>query len=106
MWQYCELDKENEKETWKSDPVWLSLRNRAAGSLKTLFQYLPSEERKKERQKKRSLKEITASSVPCSVSGGQVLAVSPGVTSCDPGPELQSQKTRYVWPVQPLSLGL
>lgn len=32
--------------------------------------------------------------------------VSPGVTSGDPGPELLSQKTRYVWPVQPLSLGL
>lgn len=79
---------------WKSDPVWLSLRNRAAGSLKILVQFLPSEERKKDGRKDKIPKRDHSflSSLQC-VWGGQVLVVSPGVTSCDPGPELLSQKT-------------
>lgn len=78
----------------ESNPVWLSLRNRAAGSLKSLVQFLPSEERKKERRKDKILKRDLSflSSLQC-VSWGH----------CDPGPELQSQKTWYVWPVQPIS---
>lgn len=36
-----------------------------------------------------------------------LLVVSPGPTSCDPGPEPQSEeKSRYLWPVQPLASGI
>lgn len=50
--------------------------------------------RKKERRKDKILKRDHSflSSLQC-VSWGH----------CDPGPELQSQKTWYVWPVQPIS---
>lgn len=56
MRQYCEVEKESENEKWESDPVWLSLGNRAARSPKPLVQFLPSEERKKDRRKDKILK--------------------------------------------------
>lgn len=95
MWQYCELEKESEKAMWKNNPGWLSLRNRAAGSLKTLVQFLPSEERKKDRRKDKILKRDH--SFPAVCLGGRswwCLLGSPAVILD------QSQKTWYLWPVQ------
>lgn len=107
MWQYYELEKESESENVEKRPCLVITQEQSSRLLKTLVQFLPSEERKKDRRKDKILKRDHSflSSLQC-VWGGQVLVVSPGVTSCDPGLELLSQKTWYVWPVQPLSLGL
>lgn len=104
----CVSNTVSENGTWRRQS-WLgmSVRNRAACSLKTPFNpYLQKEVKKRRKDISFKRGHSFLSSLERVYEAGPA-GVSPGLTSCDPGPELQSQeKTWYFQPVQPQSLGL